>query len=146
MGDGAYLSSKTPALLNLKRDAVTAKLAEYNTNPDLKWQLDKYESVPNSPCRHVIDTCTYQCNCETFSYPCGPDGSDECSGTSCETCIGNLVETVAYNYVYSLFSADTGKSFFQYDTNSKAVEEKKLAYKFGINWIDEQGRTTRCEP
>lgn len=146
ISDGNDVASKSPQLLRKKEQEISSVLSSFNSqNPDLKWELASYLTPPSS-CSRVIDKCTYKCNCVIVEYPCPEDNKKICTREDCETCIGSLVETVSYDDVYASFSVANGKGFYISDPSSTPPQLKSVAYNFGLNWLEETGRSTKCEP
>ncbi len=145
-GDRAKLVSAAQQLFGKTKEDSEKKLAELNKAGALKWGLAGYSSQSHSPsCSFVVqpDGCSYECNCKPET-DCGDADPKTTCGGECETCYYDKVETVSYNDVTSLFSADTGKKFPYYDPASKKVKMESMAYGFGLSWIEVTGSSTNC--
>lgn len=144
--EGAELAGKAPLLLRKSDPQIRSILASFNTaNPSLKWNLASYLTPPTS-CPHTIGTCDY---CDEYQDVCVACEDNPCCKVV-RVCVrshqGKLVETVSYKDVYAVFSVANGKSFYVSDPPSSQPQLKNVAYNFGLNWLEETGRSTTCVP
>ncbi|MBI2142715.1 hypothetical protein HYU20_00005 [Candidatus Woesearchaeota archaeon] len=144
--DRTKLVSAAPQLFGKTKKDSEKKLDELNKAASLKWSLAGYSTPSHSPpCSFVVepDGCSYDCNCKPKT-DCGDNDPKTTCGGECDTCYYDKVETVTYNDITALFSADAGKEFPYYDPVSKKVSMKSLAYDFGLSWIEVTGSKTNC--
>ncbi len=146
IADGNAVVSKAPQLLRKKKDEIISTLGSFNSqNPALQWKLASYSTPPTS-CPHTIGTCTY---CDEYQDVCVACEDDPCCSITpicTKSHEGEEVEVVSYNDVYVVFSVANGKSFYVSDPPSSQPQLKGISYDFGLNWLEETGRSTTCAP
>lgn len=132
IADGNDIATKAKQLLRKKNDELSSTLNSFNSqNPALQWKLASYSTLPTT-CPHAVGTCPY----------CDVSGRDGCISSH----EGKLVETISYNNVYAAFSVANGKSFYVSDPPASQPQLKAVTYDFGLNWLEETGRSTICVP
>lgn len=144
--DNVKLVSEAQQLFGKTKEDSEKKIGELNNFGALKWSFAGYSSPGHSPpCSFVVEPagCPYECNCKPET-DCEDDNPKTTCGRECETCYYDKVETVTYNDVTALFSADTGKKFPYHDPASKKVVMESLSYDFGLSWIEVTGGSTNC--
>lgn len=146
IADGNEIAGKAPQLLRKNENEIRLSLASFNSqNPGLKWNLASY-TKPSTTCPHTVGTCTY---CDEYGNACVACEDNPCCSTV-PVCVrsheGSLVEIVSYNDIYAAVSVANGKSFYVSDPQSSQPQLKGISYDFGLNWLEETGRSTRCDP